>query len=48
MLLIMICPAASLFVYGVARGAEWSIWRSLGIAQLGAAVFAVTAFAMLA
>lgn len=48
MLLIMICPAASLFVYGLARGADWPIWRSLGIAQLGAAVFAVPVFAMLA
>jgi hypothetical protein len=48
MLLIMICPAASLFAYGLARGADWSIWRSLGIAQLGAAVFAVPVFAVFA
>jgi hypothetical protein len=44
----VICPVASLVAYGFARCADWSIWRSLGIAQLGAAVFAVPVFALFA
>jgi hypothetical protein len=46
--LIVICLAASLVAYALARCADWSIWRSLGMAQLGAAVFAVPVFALFA
>jgi hypothetical protein len=48
MFLIVICPIASLVAFGLARCADWSIWRSLGIAQLGAAVVAVPVFALFA
>jgi hypothetical protein len=48
MFLIVICPVASLVAYGLARCAHWSIWRSLGMAQLGAAVFAAPAFPLFA
>jgi hypothetical protein len=48
MFLIVVCPVASLVAYGLARCAQWSIWRSLGVVQLGAAVFAVPVFALFA
>lgn len=46
-ILIWPCPFASAIGYELARGANWSTWRSLAAAQLGAAIWAAPMFLLL-